>query len=137
MEGAQEGAKGRRAGRVASKGKGASSKSTADMRPSAQATTATSVPRPPPGSPHRTSASMTLVSMGSMGSDSSLLRLHAKSPAVVSLPSRVDIPVMLHALFCAMMDNLLGTRLILTTKLVVAEKHDFSAEPVQRSKTKT
>ena len=35
-------------------------------------------------------------------SDSSLLRLHACCPAVVSLPSRVDIPVKLHALFCAM-----------------------------------
>ena len=32
MEGAQEGAKGRGAGRGVSKGKGASSKSTADMR---------------------------------------------------------------------------------------------------------
>jgi hypothetical protein len=46
-------------------------------------------------------------------SDSSLLRLHVRSPAVVSLPSRVDIPVILHTLFCAMLDNLLGTRLIL------------------------
>ena len=51
-----------------SKGKGASSKSTADMRPSAPAKTATSVPPPPPGSPHRTSASMTCVSSLSLTS---------------------------------------------------------------------
>ena len=51
-----------------SKGKGASSKSTDDMRPSAPAKTATSVPPPPPGSPHRTSASMTCVSSLSLTS---------------------------------------------------------------------
>ena len=51
-----------------SKGKGASSKSTADMRPSTPAKTATSVPPPPPGSPHRTSASMTCVSSLSLTS---------------------------------------------------------------------
>ena len=68
IEGAQENAKGRRAGRVVSKGKGASSKSTADMRPSAPSKTATSVPPPPPGSPHRTSASMTCVSSLSLTS---------------------------------------------------------------------
>jgi hypothetical protein len=45
-----------------SKGKVASSKSTADMHLSAPAKTATSVPPPPPGSPHRTSVSMTCVS---------------------------------------------------------------------------
>jgi hypothetical protein len=61
-------------------------------------------------------------------SDSSLLRLHARSPAVVSLPSRVDIPVMLHALFCAMLDNLLGTRLIFTTKLAWTGDQFFELE---------
>jgi hypothetical protein len=55
-------------------------------------------------------------------SDSSLLRLHARSPAVVSLPSRVDIPVMLHALFCAMLDNLLGR--VLTS--LSNDSHKFS-----------
>jgi hypothetical protein len=61
-------------------------------------------------------------------SDSSLLRLHVRSPAVVSLPSRVDIPVMLHALFCAMLDNLLGTRLIFTTTLAWTGDQFFELE---------
>ncbi len=61
-------------------------------------------------------------------SDSSLLCFHARSPDVVSLSSRVDIPVMIHALFCGMLDNLLGTRLIFTTKLAWTGDQFFELE---------
>jgi hypothetical protein len=61
IDGAQEGAKGRRGGRVVSKGKIASNKRIPDMLPSVPGKTVTSVPPPPPGSPHRTSVSMTYV----------------------------------------------------------------------------
>ncbi len=51
-----------------SKGKGASRKNTADMRPSAPTKTTKSVPPPPPGSRHHTSTSMTYVSSLSLTS---------------------------------------------------------------------
>ena len=66
MLGAQEGGKGKRAGRGGLKVKGASSassNSTTDMRPAAAAQTDTLVPPPPPASPLRAAASMTLASM--------------------------------------------------------------------------
>ena len=73
MSGEKEGDKGKGTGRAGYKGKGASRNNTTDMRPSASATTDTSVQPPPPGSPPRAAASMTLASMSLTASATPLL----------------------------------------------------------------